>query len=387
MAVLQSDGVNHTSDLILRRNGTEGLRLTSSTVQLTSINDGPLAGNRNRIINGDMRIDQRNNGSSVTTNEALPVDRWKQQMSGGGVFTSNRSTVAPTGFINSLLATVSTADASIAAADFYNFNQRIEGFNVDNLGFGTANAQTVTLSFWVRSSATGTFAGCLSNSAANRSYTFTYSISTANTWEYKTVTIPGDTSGTWLINSGIGIRVVFDLGGGSDSQGTANAWQSGFKSATAAAVKLISTLNATWQITGVQLEPGTVATPFERRPIGTELALCQRYFYRQDNYMGQAAPFDNEASGAVGQSSDTANVYRAVCRHPVEMRGTPTVTFTNVELWDGGVQRAVTTINNNNSSKYTRSVDWNMNGNMTALGRPAFEFIRPSGFIACSSEL
>jgi hypothetical protein len=301
--------------------------VVAGDVTVPSLNGGPLAGTRNRIINGDMRIDQRNGGASVTTNEALPVDRWKQNMSGGGVLTSNRSTVAPTGFINSLLATVSTADASIAAGDFYNLNQRIEGFNVDDFGFGTANAQTVTLSFWARSSVTGTFAGCLGNSAANRSYTFTYSISTANTWEYKTVTIPGDIGGTWLVDNGIGIRVVFDLGSGSDSQGTAGAWQSGFKSATAAAVKLISTLNANFYITGVQLEPGTVATPFERRSFGQELALCQRYFL-------DYGTFHIGINGNSNAQGDGAFL--------VEMRAAPTVSFTDasgvasqVSVWNG----------------------------------------------------
>jgi hypothetical protein len=285
-------------------------------VQVANLNGGQLAGTRNRIINGDMRIDERNNGASVTANEALPVDRWKQNTSGGGVLTSNRSTVAPTGFVNSLLATVSTADASIAAGDFYNLNQRIEGFNVDDFGFGTANAQAVTLSFWARSSATGTFAGCLGNSAANRSYTFTYGISTANTWEYKTVTIPGDTSGTWLVDNGIGIRVAFDLGSGSDFQGTAGAWQSGFKLATAAAVKLISTLNATFYITGVQLEPGTVATPFERRSYGQELALCERYYQ-----LGKAVII---GFGSVGGYVGSPQNYRTTMRTaaPVTL-GTP----------------------------------------------------------------
>lgn len=238
-------------------------------------------------------------------------------MSGGGVLTSNQATTAPTGFINSTLVTISTADATIAAADFYNFNQQIEGFNIADLGFGTANAQSVTLSFWVRSSATGTFAGCLSNSAANRSYIFTYDILVANTFEYKTVEIEGDTSGTWLSNNGIGIRVVFDLGGGSDSQGTVDTWQSGFKSATASSVKLISTLNATFFITGVQLEVGAVATPFERRPFGTELSLCQRYFEKNE-------PGATNGVYAMGYSTAN-NAARYVLFFKTTKRATPTI--------------------------------------------------------------
>jgi len=281
-----------------------------------------LQGFRNRIINGDMRIDQRNAGASVATDNTLPVDRFRQNMVGGGVLTSNRSTTAPTGFTNSVLVTVSTADASIAAGDYYNFNQRIEGVNVADLGFGSASAKTVTLSFWVRSSLTGTFAGCLANGAANRSYTFTYDISSADTWEQKTITVVGDTSGTWLTDTGIGLRVVFDLGGGSDSQGTAGSWQSGFKSATSGAVKPISTLNATWFITGVQLEVGTVATPFERRPFGMELALCQRYCY-----VGELVTVGN--CDSAGNPSVSAQL-------PVPPRATPTL-ISYSGAWRGAI--------------------------------------------------
>jgi hypothetical protein len=265
---------------------------------------------KNRIINGAMVIDQRNAGASVAADGTFPVDRFRQNMVGGGVLTSNRSTTAPTGFTNSVLVTVSTADASIAAGDYYNFNQQIEGVNVADFGFGSASAQTVTLSFWVQSSITGTFAGSLANSAANRSYIFTYAISSANTWEQKTVTIAGDTSGTWLTDNGIGIRVVFDLGSGSDSQGTAGSWQSGFKSATSGAVKPISTLNATWRITGVQLEKGTQATSFDYRAYGTELALCMRYY--------QSAPDESIVVRTAELSS---------WLFPVVMRASPTVTY------------------------------------------------------------
>ena len=271
---------------------------------------------RNRIINGDMRIDQRNAGASVSTDNTFPVDRFRQSMVGGGVLTSNRSTTAPTGFTNSVLVTVSTADASIAAGDYYNFSQQIEGVNVADLGFGSASAKTVTLSFWVRSSLTGTFAGCLANGAANRSYTFTFDISSADTWEQKTITVVGDTSGTWLTDTGIGLRVVFDIGSGSDFQGTAGSWQSGFKSATAGAVKPISTLNATWYITGVQLEAGSVATPFEHRQYGQELALCQRYLPAW-NFTGTNQP------SALGLAySTTASVMNLI--HPVQTRVPPT---------------------------------------------------------------
>lgn len=237
---------------------------------------------RNRIINGDMRIDQRNAGAAVTINAAsniYTIDRW---LGGGqatdGVFTIQRSTVAPAGFTNSSLITVTTADASIGATQAYYFRQPIEGFNTADLSFGSANAQSVTLSFWVRSSVTGTFSGAINNSAFNRSYPFSFTISSANTWEYKTVTISGDTTGTWLTDNGIGIAVTFSLGMGSTYKGTAGSWSGSLLLAATGSVDLISTLNATFYVTGVQLEVGTAATPFERRQYGQELALCQRYY-------------------------------------------------------------------------------------------------------------
>jgi hypothetical protein len=227
-----------------------------------------------------MRIDQRNAGASVTLTSGgnFSVDRFQGFEDTDGAMTAQQDSSAPAGFINSVKLTTTTADGSLSASQYALFRQMVEGTNVADLAWGTASAKTVTLSFWVRSSLTGTFGGALGNSAFNRSYPFTYSISVADTWEYKTVTIAGDTSGTWLTTTGTGIRVNFGLGVGSDYNGTAGAWAgAGYLSATGA-TSVIGTLNATWYITGVQLEVGSVATPFERRDYGRELAMCQRYF-------------------------------------------------------------------------------------------------------------
>ena len=255
----------------------------TSNLQTSALNGGPLAGTRNRIINGDMRIDQRNAGAAVTVNNSAAfyaTDRWFGfGMTTAGVFTLNRSTTSPTGFTNSLAATCTTADASIAAGDRYFVNQAIEGFNAADLGFGAAGAQAVALSFWVQSSLTGTYCAALVNSAGNRSYVAEYSIAVANTWEYKTIYIPGDTAGTWLSDNGTGVSVRFALATGTTYQTTANAWAAGNFNATSNQVNWMSSSSSrTFRITGVQLEPGTVATPFERRSYGQELALCQRYY-------------------------------------------------------------------------------------------------------------
>ena len=236
---------------------------------------------KNRIINGAMVIDQRNAGAAVSTDNSFPVDRYNFRTVGGGVISFQRSTTAPAGFINSLAATVTTADASIAASDNYQLRQTIEGFNIADLGWGTANAATVTLSFWVRSSLTGTFGGNLVNYAANRSYVFQYTISVANTWEQKSITIAGDITGTWSTDNSGGITVTWDLGSGTDFNGTtANIWAASNFRRISGNVQLVSTNGATFYITGVQLEVGSSATSFEYRQYGTELALCQRYYYR-----------------------------------------------------------------------------------------------------------
>jgi hypothetical protein len=232
----------------------------------------------NRIINGDMRIDQRNAGAAVTANEALPVDRFRLSFGNtSGAFSGQQTTTAPSGFVNSLKYTTTTADASLGATEYATLYQIIEGLNVADLAWGTASAATVTLSFWCRSSQTGTFGGSLRNSANNRSYPFSYSISVANTWEQKSITIAGDTSGTWLTTNGAGVYINWSIGAGSTLSGTAGAWAAANYIGVTGAVNLIATLNADFYITGVQLEAGTVASPFERRDYGRELMMCQRY--------------------------------------------------------------------------------------------------------------
>jgi hypothetical protein len=286
-----------------------------------------LYGFKNRIINGAMVIDQRNSGASLTVNsgvEFYAVDRFiAQGQSADGVFTVQRSSIAPTGFQNSLLATVTTADASIGSTQFYFLQQKIEGFNVADFSFGSASAQSVTLSFWVRSSVTGTFAGSLSNSAANRSYPFTYTINAANTWEQKAITIAGDTSGTWLTDNGVGLRVYWNLGAGSSYTASAGAWANQWAFNATGATNLIATNGATFYITGVQLEAGSTATSFDYRDYGRELILCQRYFVK---WAGDSSAVGFPAL-AVGYSYSTTQG-NALVSLPVTMRATPTASFT-----------------------------------------------------------
>ena len=255
---------------------------TNGITQADQFNSDSTFGFKNRIINGAMVIDQRNAGASVSVDGTAPytLDRWQAVDSSDGVFSVQRDTVVPTGFVNSLKVTTTTEDSSLSASQFANLLYKIEGNNVSDLGWGTANAKTVTLSFWVRSSLTGTFAGSIRNDAGARSYVFNYTISSADTWEYKTITIEGDTSGTWETGISTGLLLTWSFGAGSNFDATAGSWSAGSFFNTSGAVSVIGTLNATWFVTGVQLEVGSTATSFDYRSIGTELALCQRYFER-----------------------------------------------------------------------------------------------------------
>ena len=318
-AGLKSTGANDGA-LNIQTNGTNAITVSSS--QTVAINGNNISadnslGFRNRIINGAMVIDQRNAGASITpTDGQYSVDRWKYTVTQASKLTAQRSTTTATGFVNSLLTTSSSA-YSIVSSDIFILIQNIEGTNLPDLAWGTASAKTVTLSFWVRSSLTGTFGGSIANNARNRSYPFTYTISSANTFEQKTITIAGDTSGTWLTDTDNGIRLSFGLGVGSTYSGTSGAWAAAdYRSATGA-TSVVGTNGATFYITGVQLEVGSVATPFERRDYGRELMMCQRYYYRIKPDVA------NGCIAEIAHGTATTNA-RGRIVFPVTMRTRPT---------------------------------------------------------------
>ena len=279
--------------------------------------DGALS-NRNKIINGAMTIDQRNAGAAVTlgATASFPVDRWKSHEDTDGSATAQQVSDAPAGFSNSIKVTVTSTDASLTGLQYFDVRQQIEGYNIADLSFGTAAAKAVTISFWVKSSVTGTYGGGISNGAFNRSYPFTYSISAADTWEYKTITISGDTSGTWTTTNGTGMYLFFNLGSGPDYAGTAGQWNAAGDLAATGTTNLIATSGATFYITGVQLEVGDTATPFEHRSYGTELDLCLRYFEKIEN------SFYLVATNVVGVQMRTNTM-----EFGVKKRATPTVSY------------------------------------------------------------
>ena len=344
-AGLKSTGANDGA-LNIQTNGTNAITVSSS--QTVAINGNNISadnslGFRNRIINGAMVIDQRNAGASITpTDGQYSVDRWKYTVTQASKLTAQRSTTTATGFVNSLLTTSSSA-YSIVSSDIFILIQNIEGTNLPDLAWGTASAKTVTLSFWVRSSLTGTFGGSIANNARNRSYPFTYTISSANTFEQKTITIAGDTSGTWLTDTDNGIRLSFGLGVGSTYSGTSGAWAAAdYRSATGA-TSVVGTNGATFYITGVQLEVGSVATPFERRPYGTEILLCQRYFQRAGQYATYA-----------GRTASTTQVRFGIPLNTY-LRATPTLSNSGEGIAYSGGARVIASGGSVTPDTYTNS--------------------------------
>ena len=320
-----SAGLKSSADssgvLALQTNGTAAVTVgTDQSILMTGAPSiggagyGMGMGFRNRIINGAMVIDQRNAGASVTitTNGTYTLDRWQMGSSSSSAFSVQQSSTAPTGFSKSMLVT-SLAATTVSADTYYSLLQAIEGFNFSDMEFGTANAKTITVSFWVRSSLTGTFGGWIQNANVDRSYPFSYTISAANTWEQKTVTIAGDTSGTWVgATNGTGLYVGLSLGIGSNRRGTANSWQAGNYRSVTGETAVVGTNGATWYVTGVQLEKGSTATSFDYRPYGTELALCQRYLPAWSGTSG------NQDFCSAFNNTTTSTSY--VLTHPVQTR-------------------------------------------------------------------
>jgi hypothetical protein len=297
--------------------GAEAMRISSDgNIAVTNTLAMGSSYLRNRIINGDMRIDQRNTGASGTAN-GYTVDRWNYYGSQASKFTWQRNAGGvnpPVGFTN-YLGFTSSSSYSVIASDRFLVYQPIEGFNVSDLAWGSANAAQVTISFWVRSSLTGNFGASLQNSGSSRCYPFPFSISAANTWEKKTITIPGCTDGTWGTDNSVGVYIAFGLGTGSSAQGTANTWLTSLYDVPTGSVSVVGTSGATFYITGVQLEVGTVATPFERRQYEQELALCQRYYYRM-----KAAT--NYANFGIGRAYNSTGAGVNI-ELPVPMRAAP----------------------------------------------------------------
>jgi hypothetical protein len=286
---------------------------------------------RNRIINGSMTIDQRYSGANISAangNNAYLIDRWAFYTNPTSKFNfgqnQNVTPTAATGQKYCLDFNNISGGYTPTASDYFVARQIIEGYNIADLLYGTSSAKTITLSFWVYSGVAGILGGNIHNFDQTRSYPFPYTINTINTWEFKTITIPGCTDGTWNTTNGSGMGVMFSLGNHSTLLGPPNAWASTNYNGPNTQVNLVQTANAQWAITGVQLEVGTVATPFERRPYGMELALCQRYYYKSGANAQGNASYQAHGSGGNQSNNTSANIFVPFKQ---TMRVTPTLSY------------------------------------------------------------
>lgn len=298
--------------------------MTQAAILAASGSPGTTTGFKNRIINGNMVFDQRNSGGSITpTDGQYSVDRWGCYLSQSSKYSVQQNAGAvtpPAGFTN-YMGFTSLSAFTPAGTDYFLTQQSIEGSNITDLGFGTANAKTFTLSFWVRSSLTGQFGGAVANQGFTRCYPFSYTISAANTWQQVSITIAGDTSGTWYTNNTAGLYVTFDLGCGGSYLGTAGSWTGSSIRGATGDTKLVSTNGATWYVTGVQLEVGTTATNFDIRDNETEWLRCLRYYQRIGN-----ATYVGVGSG-LQASTTQSNFYVAML---APMRSGPSFTVSNL---------------------------------------------------------
>ena len=339
--------------------GTNSIADDAVTSAKTAFDDVPF---RNLIINGDMSIDQRNSGASQTIASANTyyIDRFLAREVTDGALTIDQDTTSPDDFTHSMKITTTTADSSLSSTQRAYVVQKIEGYNISKLAFGTSSAKSITISFYVRSSLTGTFSGSILNEGENRSYVFEYTINSADTWERKTITIAGDTSGTWDTDNTVGISIYFSMGMGSTYSGSAGAWSGNQLFASTGSTNLIGTLNATWYITGLQLEVGTSASDFEFVPFDVNLQRCQRYFF---TYIGTEQEW-------VYKENNNANGSWAWLVIPHIMRTVPTITFDSG--WTGGTVEGLTgtisSLSASNIEKYRASLRLTMSSGQSGSG-------------------
>jgi hypothetical protein len=341
----------------------------------STLGAGNATGMKNRLINGGMVLDQRNGGASTTfAGIQYGLDRWESYAGTGSGHALQQVTDAPTGFSNSLKITIGTG-ATPSSAQQNIVWQPIEGYNVADLDFGLVTAKTITFSFWVKSSVTGTFNVWFSDASPSRSYVSTYTVNSANTWENKTVTVIGETSGTWLKTNGAGLLVGFSLGCGSNFDGPANTWSSADYKSTSGATSIVNTSGATWQVTGAQLEEGNAATSFEFRDYGRELMMCQRYYY--NSYPSGSSGTGHTFAGGVIPSA--ASIAECCVGFPISMRTAPTVTFPDGLGQSGVAAGTAATASQIDTTGFLR-------GNKTSGSFTAASSLVTGGFIA-SAEL
>jgi hypothetical protein len=359
--------------------------VTASTVTATGLISGSTnyTGFKNKIIGGDFTTNPWQRGTSFPAigSGVYFADRWQASHATSAVLTASKAADAPTAtqagiFTQHCISlNVTTADTVVDAGDVYQLRQFIEGLNVASFGFGQAGSRFVTLSFWVKGTKTGIHNVAFKNNTPDRTYIAEYTIVTTNTWEYKTITIPVDTIGTWLYDTGVGLRIDFTLACGTNRHTTANTWTAGNFNGSANQVNALDTIGNTFKIALVQLEAGSVATSFDVRSVGQELALCQRYYYA-------SAP---KLAGTASNSS--TQVWRIGGNHPVIMRASPTATIGTIGLQCGVNSATITSIASNYSNATLFEIDGGTTVNAFTAGQGVVSYSSSVNNIFCSAEL
>lgn len=404
------EGLNLTSDGRLGVgvvNPTRALEVAGDVVCGGTLSAGNPLMFRNRIINGDFRIDQRGSASTPVTS-GYSADRWVFYKNGSFTATLGQvsTPVQLNGFQYALKLNI-TSGASLSAGDYINLGQVIEGFNLADLMWGTPSASPITISFWIYSSITGTFSVALRNSAQNRAFVVNVTINGANAWQYVSINVPGDATGTWVVNNGIGLFTTFTFACGSTNQtSTTGSWATGGSLGTSSTTNFAATTGNAVYITGVQLEKGTVATPFEVRPFGTELALCQRYYVRftgDGSYkpIGVATAISTTAATGIivaptsmrtqVQTIDISSSSNTCGYTSSMIQGTTTYTTNDVYLYSAGTNFGFTTIGGTGNGM--ASLSWNLiginltNGSGITAGWSGMYYIPQGKYIGFSAEL
>jgi len=373
--------------------GTVNADVIGTSVANSNLGAGNATSFKNRMINGNCIVNQYATTYTVNNTEQYPVDRIPVRCNVSGLSaTTAQNSTAPSGFRNSIFINVTTGGTPSGADRGY-MVQKIEGYNVADFMLGTATAVTWTFSFWVRSSLTGTFSGSFQNESQNRSYLFTYTINTANTWEQKTITVTGDTTGTWATGNTGGLFVLLNLGNGPTLlSSTTGSWIAGDFRGVTGTTALFANSGATFYTTGWQLEVGSFATGFDNRPYGTELLLCMRYMYA----IRSVNAANGDGTGMTGTVSG-GNPSRVQAPHPVIMRSSPSLTFSNISgagtdfrAWDGSTVANVSSVGTNFSNPNAIQFDANSVGAPLALGRGCALLWQNSingGYVFVSAEL
>ena len=344
------------------------------------VSSSGLYGFKNRILNGQMVIDQRNAGAAVTSSGSFAVDRWFFNNATDGTLSVQQSTDVPSGsgFKYPLKMTATAGDGTIGASQYCNLQHRIEGFNFADTGFGASGASAVTLSFWVKATVAGNYSVALYNGAENRINPQQFSVLASNTWEQKTITYAGDTSGTWLTTNGVGANVTFYPALGSNFLGSAG-WNAGGTFGVTGQSNAIASNANIFAITGVQLEKGSTATSFDYRPYSAELAMCQRYYYKANSTGG------NVLFGFGYNTATTESAFGISL--PVTMRSIPTFTSSaaGTFLSQDNSNRVPTAVTMQTASVWAASVVFTITGATAGTGAKLLD--NGAANLAFSSEL